>query len=83
MQKSRVGAVAGAFVLGVGLVFGLNVILAQSQLESESQDQIPPQLVSPENVPESGTFWFLQSFEGSNAFPPLPFNPFPKLPIYW
>ena len=40
------------------------------------------QLVAPENAPESGTFWLLQKLDGEHAEPPLPVNPFPKLPLY-
>jgi hypothetical protein len=36
-------------------------------------------LVPPELVPESGTFWSLQNLD-SEA--PMPFDPFPGLPVY-
>ncbi len=37
------------------------------------------QEVAPEQVPEFGTFW---SFQRTN-YPPLPFNKFPDLPVYY
>ncbi len=36
-------------------------------------------LVAPKKLPESGAFWSLQRPDR----PPLPFNPFPGLPVYW
>ena len=37
------------------------------------------QQVAPEDVPQYGTFWSLQQ----TNWPPLPFNPFPDLPVYY
>jgi hypothetical protein len=37
--------------------------------------------VLPALVPESGTFWSLQNLDSDSAAP-LPFDPFPELPVY-
>jgi hypothetical protein len=72
-------------VLGMWTLMGLNEIQAQQQqistVEVAEEPPLPPPLalplVAPEDVPESGTFYSAQKDE-----PPIPFNPFPALPVY-
>jgi hypothetical protein len=52
------------------------VVGASALLRAQPTDW---QLLSPESVPAHGTFASMQL----TNFPPLPFNPFPQLEVYW
>jgi hypothetical protein len=59
-----------AALLSASIVIGISQLAAQTFIEEA--------VISPDCVPEVGTFWSLQL---TNQ-PPLPFNPFPDLPVY-
>ena len=79
--RARVGARAllPMLILAAGLALLTCTVLLRAQTAvSTARDnlgQFP--IVPPELVPQYGTFWSLQR----TNYPPLPFNPFPELPV--
>ena len=71
-------------VVTLPLLAGLALLLAspgRAQIWSQimAEKNLTAQEVAPEKVPEYATFW---SFSRTN-YPPLPFNQFPELPVYY
>lgn len=52
-------------------------------LEEAVAKGIKLEQVDPAKAPKLGTFWSLQRSGGKTAMPPLPYNPFPDLPVYY
>jgi len=62
-------------------VFCLSPFCSEGQIWARIilEQNITPELVPAGQLPRYGTFWSLQR---TNC-PPLPFCPFPELPVYW
>ncbi len=74
MKTSRVVSATGGAVLAMilGFNFGLHSqTIGTGQITGLQQ-------VSPQSLPQSGTFYRVQR----SNYPPLPFDPFPELPVY-
>jgi hypothetical protein len=68
--------------LAVGLSLFAGMLLLSSLSRGQTGSNVAAegiQLVPPEKVPLDGSFWSLQR----TNYPPLPFNPFPGLPLYY
>ncbi len=74
MKTSRVVSATGGAVLAMVLAFnfGLNSQTIGSQQITGLQQ------VSPQSLPQTGSFYRVQRSD----YPPLPFDPYPELPVY-
>src|SRR6266550_2303336 len=68
---------AGSFTLVAALI--LLPSLVRGQISSRIESEKAMTLVDPEKVPLYGTFWSVQR----TNHPPMPFNPFPGLDVYY
>ncbi len=70
---------AGIFIGAAGLLLFANFTSAQMWARIVAENKLQITSVTAEKVPWTGTFW---SFQRTNL-PPLPFNPFPQLSVYY
>jgi len=68
-----------ASILIAGVVLASGQLHAQVGLSLGLENAATLQLMPPEKLPRYGTFWSLQH----SSMAPLPYNPFPDLPVYY
>jgi hypothetical protein len=80
MKTTQRGATLLTLTFAIGLCLIAN---AQPQNISQNDTLAELQPLAPENVPDTGTFFMLQSYLEDGNSPPYPFNPNTNAPVFY